>query len=176
MSINKIDDSVINKIANTLREYKLAEIEYKNGDEYLKLVANKTEYADSREMDIDGINESNIEPQKCAPSTNVASDQNTSVDENNTNVESSQGAINDYSNHPGLVRSPIIGTCYLAPSPDAEPFAQVGQDVKKGDAILIIEAMKVMNIIKAPKDGKLIYVAVENQAPIEYNQMLFVIE
>jgi acetyl-CoA carboxylase biotin carboxyl carrier protein len=82
----------------------------------------------------------------------------------------------DYARHPGAVKSQMVGTCYLAPSPGAPNFISEGQQVSTGQPLLIIEAMKVMNVIKAPHDGTIIYVAVQDKSPIEFGQLLVVIE
>ena len=74
------------------------------------------------------------------------------------------------------VTSPMVGTAYLAGTPGAKPFAPVGQKVKAGDTILIIEAMKVMNPIKAPKGGTVTQVLVADAQPVEFGQPLVVIE
>lgn len=74
------------------------------------------------------------------------------------------------------VTSPMVGTAFLAPDPDATAFAPVGANVRKGDTLMIIEAMKVMNTITAPKDGKVSAVLVENNQPVEFGQPLIVIE
>ena len=74
------------------------------------------------------------------------------------------------------VKSPIVGVFYSASSPESEPYVTVGKNVKKGDIICIIEAMKVMNEIKAPCDGTVTSILVENEALVEYDQALMVIE
>jgi acetyl-CoA carboxylase biotin carboxyl carrier protein len=78
--------------------------------------------------------------------------------------------------HPGTVKSPMVGTAYLASSPETPPFVSVGGSVKEGDTILIIEAMKVMNPIVAPRGGKVTQILVENSQPVEFDQPLVVIE
>ena len=78
--------------------------------------------------------------------------------------------------HPGALKSPMVGTVYLAASPEAAPFVSVGDSVKEGDTIVIIEAMKVMNPITATKGGKVTQVLVANGQPVEYDQPLVVIE
>jgi acetyl-CoA carboxylase biotin carboxyl carrier protein len=78
--------------------------------------------------------------------------------------------------HPGAVKSPMVGTAYLAASPEAANFVSVGATVAEGDTLLIIEAMKVMNPITAPRGGKVTAVLVENSQPVEYDQPLVVIE
>jgi len=70
------------------------------------------------------------------------------------------------------VRSPMVGTCYLAPEPGADPFIKVGDVVKAGDTLLIVEAMKVMNPITAPRGGVVKQVLVESGQPVEFDQPL----
>ena len=74
------------------------------------------------------------------------------------------------------VKSPIVGVFYSANSPESDPYVTVGKTVKKGDIVCIIEAMKVMNEIKAPCDGTVTSILVENEALVEYDQALMVIE
>ena len=74
------------------------------------------------------------------------------------------------------VKSPLVGTFYSSPSPDEPPFVLVGQQVKEGDTLCIIEAMKIMNEIKAPCDGKIIRIMAQPGDMVEYNQVLCVIE
>ena len=74
------------------------------------------------------------------------------------------------------VKSPMVGTAYLAAEPGADPFAAIGSTVKEGDTVLIIEAMKVMNPIPAPRGGTLRAVLVDNGQPVEFDQPLFVID
>lgn len=75
-----------------------------------------------------------------------------------------------------LVRSPFVGTFYQAPSPGADPFIKVGQKVKKGDVLCIVEAMKLMNEIEADADGIIVEILVQNGQPVEYNQPICIIE
>ncbi|HOQ16593.1 MAG TPA: acetyl-CoA carboxylase biotin carboxyl carrier protein [Defluviitaleaceae bacterium] len=72
-----------------------------------------------------------------------------------------------------IVYSPIVGTFYSAPAPGAEPFVKVGDKVKKGDVLCIIEAMKIMNEIEAESDGEIVEIFVKNEEMVEYNQPLF---
>ena len=73
------------------------------------------------------------------------------------------------------IKSPMVGTCYLSPEPGAENFIKVGDKVKAGDTLLIVEAMKVMNPIAATKDGTVQQILIENAQPVEYDQPLVVI-
>ncbi|MED5351321.1 MAG: acetyl-CoA carboxylase biotin carboxyl carrier protein [Pseudomonadota bacterium] len=78
--------------------------------------------------------------------------------------------------HPGAVTSPMVGTVYVAPEPDAPSFIEVGGTVKKGQTLLIVEAMKVMNPITAPADGTVKQIFVQNAQPVEFGEVLVVIE
>jgi acetyl-CoA carboxylase biotin carboxyl carrier protein len=78
--------------------------------------------------------------------------------------------------HPGTVSSPMVGTVYLYPEPGADPFVGPGQTVNEGQTLLIIEAMKVMNQIRAPRSGRIGRVFVENATPVEFGEPLLVIE
>lgn len=75
-----------------------------------------------------------------------------------------------------IVKSPMVGTFYRAPSPGAKPFVEVGQPVKEGDPICIVEAMKILNEIEADKSGVITQILAENGQAVEYGQPLFVIE
>jgi len=78
--------------------------------------------------------------------------------------------------HPGTVTSPMVGTAYLAPSPGAAPFVKAGDTVKEGQTLLIIEAMKTMNQIPAPRAGRVVQVIVSDGQPIEFGEAIMIIE
>jgi acetyl-CoA carboxylase biotin carboxyl carrier protein len=78
--------------------------------------------------------------------------------------------------HPGAVKSPMVGTVYLAPQPGAPPFVKAGDRVSEGDVLLIIEAMKVMNQIRAPRAGRVAEIAVGDGSPVEFGQVLVILE
>jgi acetyl-CoA carboxylase biotin carboxyl carrier protein len=82
----------------------------------------------------------------------------------------------DADSHPGTVRSPMVGTAYRAPEPGAPTFVEVGSVVKQGQTLLIIEAMKTMNHIPAPRSGTVKAIFVENGQPVEYGEPLMIIE
>ena len=82
----------------------------------------------------------------------------------------------DVANHPGTVKSPMVGTAYRAAEPGAAPFAEVGTRVAQGQTLLIIEAMKTMNHIPAPRAGTVTQVFVDNGQPVEFGEPLVVIE
>lgn len=82
----------------------------------------------------------------------------------------------DPTQHPGLVASPMVGTVYRAPEPGARPFVEVGSVVKAGETLFIIEAMKTMNQIPAPRSGTVIQILIEDGQPVEYAEPLMIIE
>ena len=86
--------------------------------------------------------------------------------------EAPVGSTIDF-NHITEVKSPMVGVFYAAPSPDAQPFVQVGSKVKKGDVLCIIEAMKLMNEITAEQDGEIVDICVKSGEVVEYSQTLF---
>ena len=81
----------------------------------------------------------------------------------------------DAAAHPGAVKSPMVGTAYIRPSPDAETFVNVGDKVKEGDTIMLVEAMKTFNPIVAPKSGKVEQILVGDASPVEFGEALFII-
>lgn len=85
-------------------------------------------------------------------------------------------ALSDPTQHLGLVASPMVGTAYRAPEPGAQSFVEVGSQVKAGDTLIIIEAMKTMNQIPAPRSGTVIQILVEDGQPVEYGEPLMIIE
>ena len=83
---------------------------------------------------------------------------------------------NDLAKHPGAVTSPIVGTAYLAPEPGKPNFVAVGDKVTAGQTLLIIEAMKTFNPIKAPKAGTVVRILVENAQPVEFGEAMMIVE
>ena len=82
----------------------------------------------------------------------------------------------DPSKHPGLVTSPMVGTAYVGPEPGARPFVEVGSRVQAGETLLIVEAMKTMNQIPAPRAGTVIQILIEDGQPVEFGEPLMIIE
>lgn len=82
----------------------------------------------------------------------------------------------DLSNHPGAVASPMVGTVYVSPEPGAAAFVKEGATVSQGDTLLIVEAMKTMNPIPAPKSGTVKQILVQDAQPVEFGEVLIVIE
>ena len=83
---------------------------------------------------------------------------------------------NDLGKHPGAVKSPMVGTAYLAPEPGKPNFVAVGDKVTAGQTLLIIEAMKTFNPIKAPKAGTIMQILVDNARPVEFGEPLMIVE
>jgi acetyl-CoA carboxylase biotin carboxyl carrier protein len=79
-------------------------------------------------------------------------------------------------NHPGAVPSPMVGTAFRAPEPGGKPYVDVGDTVRQGDTLLIVEAMKTMNQIPAPRSGKVTKIMVEDGQPVEFGEPLLIIE
>jgi acetyl-CoA carboxylase biotin carboxyl carrier protein len=84
--------------------------------------------------------------------------------------------VEDVANHPGAVKSPMVGVAYLAPEPGAAPFVALGQAVEMGQTLLLVEAMKTFNQIKAPKSGKIARILVQSGTPVEYGEPLMILE
>jgi acetyl-CoA carboxylase biotin carboxyl carrier protein len=84
--------------------------------------------------------------------------------------------LSDPIKHPGMVPSPMVGTAYLSPEPGADPYVSVGDTVQKGQTIMIVEAMKTMNQIAAPRPGKIVAILVEDTQPVEYGEPLMIID
>ena len=91
-------------------------------------------------------------------------------------IQSSEANIDDPANHPGAVTSPMVGTIYMQPEPGAPPFISVGASISEGDTLLIVEAMKTMNQIPAPKSGIVKRILVEDGAAVEFGAPLVIIE
>jgi len=85
-------------------------------------------------------------------------------------------AAAELASHPGCVHSPMVGTAYRSPEPGAPPFVEIGARVSQGQTLLIIEAMKTMNHIPAPRSGIIAHILFENGQPVEFNEPLVVIE
>jgi acetyl-CoA carboxylase biotin carboxyl carrier protein len=93
-----------------------------------------------------------------------------------TAVAPSLSAADADAAHPGAVSSPMVGVAYLSPEPGAAPFVTVGQQVVAGQTVLLIEAMKTFNQIKAPKSGTIARILVQNSAPVEFGEVLLIVE
>jgi len=146
---SRIDQEMIRDLAALLNETGLTEIEWSEGS--LKVRVAKT---------VQAVQAAVALPAAAPASASVAA----------------PAAADDAAAHPGAVKSPMVGTAYLAPDPTAAPFISVGSNVSAGQTLMIVEAMKTMNPITAPKGGRVARILVENQQPVEFGQVLLVIE
>lgn len=144
------DSALIRELADLLDETNLSEIEIERAGLRLRVARNVTVTA--------------AMPAGYAPSAAPAPSNAAPV------------AAVDVAKHPGVVPSPMVGTCYFAPEPGAKPFIDVGSKVAVGQTLLIIEAMKTMNQIPSPRAGTVTQVLVEDGQPVEYGEPLVVIE
>ena len=151
------DTAIVKALADILDEAGLAELEFENGTMSVRL---------SR-VTGGAAPVAAVTPVAAAPAAAASAP----VGETAPAVTSADAA-----SHPGAVTSPMVGTVYVAPEPDAPSFIEVGDSVKKGQTILIVEAMKVMNPITAPADGKIARILVQNAQPVEFGEVLVVIE
>ena len=90
--------------------------------------------------------------------------------------KTSETTSNLDANHPGALKAPMVGTAYVSPEPGKAPFIRLGDTVSNNQPLLIIEAMKVMNTINAPKGGKVVFIGFEDGQPVEFEQLLVIIE
>ncbi|MBP7722372.1 MAG: acetyl-CoA carboxylase biotin carboxyl carrier protein [Alphaproteobacteria bacterium] len=150
----KIDPKTIKELAKLLEQTGLTEIEVAEGDKVIRVSKGATAVVSSGAVSAHSMPSDPTQPQAA----------NMSAPDNVAHA------------HPGAVTSPMVGTAYLKPSPDAATFVQKGSTVKAGDTLLIIEAMKVMNPIKAEKGGTITHIMIENGKPVEYGDVLMVIE
>ena len=144
-----VDDKLIKKLAKLLDETGLAEIEYGEGDVSIRVSKGGT-----------NISHSVNAPPAPAPAAPTA--------------ESAPAASN--AEHPGVVTSPMVGIVYTSPEPGAAAFINVGDSVTAGQVVMLIEAMKVFNQIKAPKSGKVTKILVESGSPVEFGEPLLIVE
>ncbi len=152
----KIDSKAIKQLAKLLDDTGLNEIEVAEGDQMIRV--NKGMMMGGAQMAIPS-----------AP-LSMPSDPTVPQAANNSAPDTVTG------DHPGAVTSPMVGTAYASPEPSAANFVQKGDNVSEGDTMLIIEAMKVMNPIKAHKGGTITQVLFENGQPVEFGDVLVVIE
>jgi acetyl-CoA carboxylase biotin carboxyl carrier protein len=145
-----IDQDVIRELAMLLEETGLTEIEIEEGGSRIRVARNAP-----------GTARGTVMP---APTDSPAP------------VVIAGPAQADASKHPGVVTSPMVGTAYLAPEPGARAFVEVGAEVRLGQTLLIVEAMKTMNQIPAPRAGKVVQIMIEDGQPVEFGEPLMIIE
>jgi len=142
----KIDKKIIKELSDYLDEFNLTELEYTEKDTKIKVSKNNV-----------SINNQNI------PSSisNLKTDTTNKKEEVKSGVE---------------ITSPIIGTAYHAPEPGAKKFVEIGKKIKKGDTVMIVEAMKTMNHVPSTSDGVVKKVCVEDGQPVEFGQTIIILE
>ncbi|MFK7839865.1 MAG: acetyl-CoA carboxylase biotin carboxyl carrier protein [Bdellovibrionales bacterium] len=153
----KIDSKAIKQLAGLLDETGLTEIEVADGDQAIRVSKGGGTIVASA-------------PAAAPVGGNIQSDPTVPRQGNIDAPGTTAGS------HPGAVTSPMVGTAYMQADPDAPSFVQKGDTVKAGDTLVIIEAMKVMNPIKAEKGGTVTQILVNNGEPVEFGDVLMVIE
>lgn len=155
-----MDIRKIRKLIELLEETGISEIEIKEGEESLRLSRHSSV---ATEM-----------PQIRYVSNQSMPHHASHYDEAPAKTPETKSVDSTPSGH--KIRSPMVGTMYTSPSPDAAAFVTVGQMVKAGDTLCIVEAMKMFNEIEADRSGKIVAILVANGEPVEYDQALFIIE
>ena len=149
----QVDAGLVRQLAELLDATRLTEIEVQDGDRRIRVARTVSMAA--------------------APAVQMAPSAGYAAAPAPTAAPAAAAAPAD---HPGTVKSPMVGTAYLAAEPGAAPFVAAGKQVSAGETLLIVEAMKVMNPILAPKAGKVTQILVENGQPVEFDQALVVVE
>ena len=150
----QVDTALVRELAEMLDETRLTEIEVQDGERRIRVV---------RQVQVTAaapVAAPASAPAAAAPAAPAPA----------------PPAVEDLKTNPGTVKSPMVGTVYLTPEPGAANFVSEGKQVSAGDTMLIIEAMKVMNPIVAPKSGTVTRICVSNEQPVEFDQPLVVIE
>ena len=143
----KINKKIIKELSDYLEEFNLTELEYTDKDTKIKVSKNSIQISNQ------------------SPSSNTHLDQI---------LNNKEGNIKD---KPGIkITSPIIGTAYHAPEPGAKKFVEVGKKIKKGDTVMIVEAMKTMNHVPSSAEGIVKEVCVEDGQPVEFGQTIIILE
>jgi acetyl-CoA carboxylase biotin carboxyl carrier protein len=151
----KIDSDAVRSLAELLRETDLTEIEYQTDS--LRIKVSRT-----------------------VPQTNVALQAQSQLypanQERPAAATDAETTSNSLENHPGVIEAQMVGTVYLSPGPNANQFVSVGETVSQGQTLFIIEAMKVMNMIKAPRSGVVKHIFVKDSQPVEYGDPIIIID
>ena len=169
----------IQKLLETLEKHEVTEFKLERDDEKIWLkrgpreVSNNTYSASYPQQFYAPPVYSNQAFPNQGTNPSVSSQEHSQVTNNSTEASPVTKAV---SKNLKEIRSPMVGTFYRRPAVDAEPFVEVGDQIKKGDVLCIIEAMKLMNEIECEYEGKISKILVENAQPVEYNQVLFLVE
>ena len=143
----KIDKKIIQELSDYLKEFNLTEIEITEKDTKIKVSKNNVSISN--------------QPQVISPSTPATGSPPTQTQNIKSGTE---------------ITSPIIGTAYHAPEPGAKKFVEIGKKIKKGDTIMIVEAMKTMNHVPSTADGVVKEICVEDGQPVEFGQTIIILE
>jgi acetyl-CoA carboxylase biotin carboxyl carrier protein len=155
----QVDAGLVRQLAELLDTTRLTEIEVQDGDRRIRVARTVTMAAAAPAVQM----QAPTAPAPAAAATPAP-------------ASAAQPALAPPTEHPGLVKSPMVGTVYMSAEPGAAPFVSPGKAVAAGDTLLIVEAMKVMNPIVAPKAGTVTQVLVANGQPVEFDQPLVVVE
>ena len=145
----KIDKKIIKELSDYLDEFNLTEIEY---------------------------SENNVKYKVSKSSKGVAREQIVSTDNQSKPSSAASTVASENINKANIIKSPMVGTAYLAPEPGAKPFVTVGANIKKGQTIIIIEAMKTMNHVPSTKDGVVKKILITDGEAVEFDQDLILVE
>jgi acetyl-CoA carboxylase biotin carboxyl carrier protein len=145
----KIDKKIIKELSDYLDEFNLTEIEY---------------------------SENNVKYKVSKSNKGVVREQILSTDNQSKSSSTASSVVGENINKANIVKSPMVGTAYLAPEPGAKPFVTVGANIKKGQTIIIIEAMKTMNHVPSTKDGVVKKILVTDGEAVEFDQDLILVE
>jgi acetyl-CoA carboxylase biotin carboxyl carrier protein len=148
----QVDAGLVRQLAELLDDTRLTEIEVQDGDRRIRVVRNVAVPAAPAPVAVAAAPVAPASAPTAAPAAAPAGD------------------------HPGTVKSPMVGTAYLSSAPGTKAFVAAGDQVAAGDTLLIVEAMKVMNPITSPRAGKVVQVLVENGQPVEFDQPLVIVE
>ena len=143
----KIDKKIIKELSDYLNEFNLTELEYTEKDTKIK------------------VSKNNISISHQSPPSSIQQDQ--ILENKEKNIQEKTGI---------KITSPIIGTAYHAPEPGAKKFIEVGKKIKKGDTVMIVEAMKTMNHVPSSADGIVKEVCIQDGQPVEFGQTLIILE
>jgi len=158
MSDIEFDAEKIRTLAIILNETGLTEIEIESGKSKLRIAKEPAPVSATYRT------EAPAQVVAAAPATSVAA------------AAPAAEAPADMSKHPGAVTSPMVGTAYLSPQPGAANFVKVGDSVREGQTLMIVEAMKVMNPLPAPKSGKVTQIMISDNQPVEFGEVLMIVE
>ena len=150
MSKLSINEPMIRKLAKLLDETGLSEIEYKVGDQAIKV----SKYTQISHSNVSNNSQQNLE----------------------TNIEQTEGEEFELKGRSGSVTAPMVGVVYLSPEPGEPPFIKPGDEVIEGQTLLLIEAMKTFNPVKAPRSGNVREIKVTDQTPVEFGEELVILE